>query len=77
LVYDVDGTGIAIYPNPANDEVTVGVTVDTEVSVVDLMGRLVNKVTTNKDQNTLNLSELPKGILIFVVGDQRFKVLKE
>ncbi len=32
---------------------------------------------SQKEQNTNNLSELPSGILIFVIGDQRFKVLKE
>jgi len=28
-------------------------------------------------QNTISPSALPTGILIFVVGDRRFKVLKE
>jgi hypothetical protein len=32
---------------------------------------------SQKGQNTINLSEFPTGILIFAVGDQRFKVLKE
>ena len=50
---------------------------DTEVTIVDLIGRILKKQTISKDQNTVDLSELPSGILIFVVGDQSFKVLKE
>jgi len=40
-------------------------------------GRLLKMKDISEEQNTKNLSELPTGILIFVVGDQRYKVLKE
>lgn len=68
-VYDGDSRDIAIYPNPATDEVTVSVIEDMEVSVMDMMGQVLKKVSINKDQNTVNLAEFPSGMLIFVVGD--------
>ncbi len=77
VVYEGDGREIAIYPNPTTNEVTVSVTEEMDVSVVDMLGRVVKKVTIGKDQNTVNLSEFPSGLLIFVVGDQRYKVFKE
>jgi len=76
VVYDGDSRDIAIYPNPATNEVTLSVTGETEVSVVDMMGRVLKKVTIGKDQNIINLVEFPSGMLIFVIGDQRYRVLK-
>jgi hypothetical protein len=44
---------------------------------MDVYGKLYTQQTISEGQNTINLSALPTGILIFVVGDRRFKVLKE
>jgi hypothetical protein len=74
--YDGDGE-TSIYPNPATSEVTISTTEPTSVQVMDVYGRLLVNRDISDRQNTINLSELPTGILIFVVGDQRFKVLKE
>jgi hypothetical protein len=67
----------SIYPNPATSEVNISTTEPTSVQVTDVYGRLLLNRDISDGQNTINLSELPTGILIFVVGDQRFKVLKE
>jgi len=40
-------------------------------------GKVLKRQDISKGQNRINLAELPTGILIFVVGDQRYKVLKE
>jgi hypothetical protein len=40
-------------------------------------GKLYSQQDISEGQNTINLTELPSGILIFVVGDQRYMVLKE
>jgi hypothetical protein len=40
-------------------------------------GRILTKEDISDGQNTIEISDLPSGILIFVVGDQRYKVLKE
>jgi hypothetical protein len=37
-MHDDDESDIAIYPNPATDEVAVSITEDREVSVVDMVG---------------------------------------
>lgn len=73
-----DGSGETnIYPNPATSEVTITTTEPTSVQVMDVYGRLLINRDISDGQNTLNISALPSGILIFVVGDQRYKVLKE
>jgi hypothetical protein len=44
---------------------------------MDVYGKVLSKHDISDGQNTIDLAELPAGILIFVVGDQRYKVLKE
>ena len=73
-----DGGGkISIYPNPATSEVTITTTAPTSMQIMDVYGKVHSKQEISEGQNTINLAELPKGILIFVVGDQRYRVLKE
>jgi hypothetical protein len=76
LRYDGNGE-TSIYPNPATSEVNISTTEPTSMQIMDVYGRLLLNRDIYDGQNTINLAELPTGILIFVVGDQRFKVLKE
>ncbi|MBK8056289.1 MAG: T9SS type A sorting domain-containing protein [Saprospiraceae bacterium] len=62
----------SIYPNPASSEVTITTTQPTSVQIMDVYGKVLKNQDISEGQNTINLSELPYGILIFVVGDQRF-----
>ena len=66
-----------IYPNPTTSEVTINILSATTLRIMDVYGKLYTQQTISEGQNTINLSALPTGILIFVVGDRRFKVLKE
>jgi len=66
---------ISIYPNPATSEVTITTTEQTTLQIMDVYGRVLSKQDISEGQNTINLSQLPTGILIFVVGNQRYKVL--
>jgi len=70
-------SNINIYPNPTTSEVTINVPSATTLRIMDVYGKLYTHEAISEGQNTINLSELPSGILIFAVGDQRFKVLKE
>ncbi len=73
-----DGTeATSIYPNPATSKVTITTTAQATLQIIDVYGRVIRRQDLSEGQNTINLSELPTGILIFVVGDQRYKVLKK
>lgn len=73
-----EGNGeTSIYPNPATSEVTITATEPSSMQIFDVYGRILLNKDIYDGQNTINLSELPTGIFIFVVGDQRFKVLRE
>jgi len=67
----------SIYPNPATSEVTINTPEQTTVQIMDVYGKLVSHHYLTEGQNIINLSQLPSEILIFAVGNQRFKVLKE
>jgi Secretion system C-terminal sorting domain len=74
--YEGDSS-INIYPNPTTSEVTVTTSEPSSIQIFDVYGRVLSKQDISEGQNTINISGLPSGILIFVVGDRRFKVLKE
>lgn len=74
--YDGNGS-INIYPNPATSEVTITTKITASLQITDVYGRILLNQDISDGQNTINISALPSGILIFVVGDQRYKVLKE
>lgn len=74
--YDGDGE-TSIYPKSATSEVTISTTEPTSVQVMDVYSRVLTKEDISEGQNTVEISELPSGILIFVVGNQRYKVFKE
>jgi hypothetical protein len=76
LRYDDHGE-TNIYPNPATSEVTISTTEPTSLQIFDVYGRVLSKQDISEGQNTINVSIIPTGILIFVIGDHRYKVLKE
>ena len=78
MVFDGDHGDIAIYPNPSTDQVTVSVPEDMEVSVVDMMGRVLKKESLSKEKNRIDVSDLPTGIYIFTIGtNKNRKFIKE
>ena len=77
VVYKGDVRKIEIYPNPATEEVTLSVTEVTEVRVVDMMGRMVITQTVTQENNRIDISELPKGIFIVIIGDKVQRFIKQ
>jgi hypothetical protein len=75
--------GISIYPNPANDYVSIAVPANlalanTSVEVTDALGKVVMKESINTDVTTLRITELKDGIYFFKVisNNQTVKVGK-
>lgn len=62
--------GFRVYPNPATDQVTVHFPLlaeACEVTLSDMKGRKLRAVTLSGSQNTLSLSDLPKGVYLLTV----------
>ncbi|MCW3085983.1 MAG: hypothetical protein JWP12_3349 [Bacteroidetes bacterium] len=59
-------TEVSIYPNPANDQITVkhSYTLSSEpvLSISDVVGKTVLKTVLNANQQTIDISSLPQGV---------------
>ena len=75
---NVDGMDLRLYPNPAGDRVVLeGIVGKAEVTVADLVGRVVLKQAVNEGNNTLDVSALPAGVYMVRVGAVARKVVKK
>ncbi len=68
---------INVFPNPANDMVTIdGVEDDAEVCIIDVSGRIVKKEKLVKGRNVVNIADLISGVyqlqLTTVSGEQMY-----
>lgn len=61
---------LAIYPSPANNQLTVETSKDVLISVLDELGRLVLQKTLNKGTSQLNIEGLAKGIYVVRTTNQ-------
>ena len=58
-IADIAALGIAVYPNPTRNVLTIDTRLDIKVELYDLMGRLlINSTETRR----LDLSDLPDGL---------------
>ncbi|MEN8826496.1 MAG: BspA family leucine-rich repeat surface protein, partial [Wenyingzhuangia sp.] len=68
-------TNISIYPNPVNDKLFVqGVLYVSEISIYDVLGKLVLSKTTSSE---LDVSNLKKGIYLIKIKDQQKETIQK
>ena len=69
---------VSLYPNPANDKLFLeGLEEDCEISIYNAMGMKVKTMTLQGDAE-INISELPAGLYLLRIGNQRtLKFIKE
>lgn len=77
-----DETEIQVYPNPANDYITVSINENINYELFSVTGQLVKKGSLTINENTINLQELSKGYYLLKLTSennivQTLKVLKE
>ena len=75
---DVNGSAVALYPNPASISVTLsGIEGQVTVTIVDLNGREVKKVVTDSENTTINLDGMAQGAyFVRIVGEQTNAIRK-
>lgn len=83
-IEEITGSGeISIYPNPANDFVSIAVPANvasatTSVEITDALGKLVMKESINTEVTTLRIRDLEDGVYFFrvITNNQTMKVGK-
>ena len=75
---DVEGSHVALYPNPASTSVTLtGLTAGSQVTLLDLNGRESGKWTVNGGKLTIDVSDKAKGAyFVRIVSDNNTVVRK-
>lgn len=62
-VSEYKNLGLSIFPNPVDDTFSIlELQNDAEIKIFNNMGQLVKTISFRNDQNTINVSELKKGI---------------
>jgi hypothetical protein len=77
VLFNVDGnelTKLSIYPNPANDFVSIKLDESNEILVVDLQGKKVLRQVGQIGVNTLDLSTLSRGTYFIELEQEGAKV---
>ncbi len=70
--------GFGFYPNPASDEITVlNQSGKNEIKIYDMPGNLLLSESSEKNETTVDIKRLPKGVYLIAVGSQYERLIKE
>ncbi len=67
---------LTVYPNPTSGPISVTTEKASEAKIYSLDGKMLKTVHTQKGNNEINISELPKGIYIIKTATASTKVIK-
>jgi subtilisin-like proprotein convertase family protein len=69
--------GFAIYPNPTSDKITVLGKGIKQVSVLNLLGQMVNTYSVNGDELEINLENQPSGVYFIQIMSGEKQTVKQ
>ena len=74
-----DGISLSVYPNPASERVSIVLngSESAEAILFDINGRAVSTVTLHEGQNTVEISNLPKGVYMLRTNGAVHKIIKK
>ncbi len=58
---------LELYPNPANQNITISNAMNSEVSIFNMVGQSLMSVNIQQNRQTIDVSELPKGTFIIQI----------
>lgn len=66
-----NSTLISVFPNPANTDVTFHLKKEGlyTIQLTDILGKELNKISTNEKKTTIDLSTLPSGIIFYSISE--------
>lgn len=67
---------LTVYPNPTNGPISITTEKASEAKIYSLDGKMLKAVQTQKGNNEINISELPKGVYIIKTATESTKVIK-
>ena len=77
----INSASITVFPNPANDVLTISISQQTispiTISIYDITGRLMNAVKTNKNNTSIDVSNLNNGIYFINITGSDFNTSRK
>ena len=67
----------AIYPNPANDVLTIEASNNSEVIIYNLSGKVMKKAVLKTSKNQISISDLPSGFYLLRLENKTYRLIKE
>lgn len=75
---EITESHLSVYPNPANDFVTISITQSTEISIYNMLGDRVSSQTITPEINQIDLSALKTGVyFIQAENSEAIKLIKQ
>lgn len=70
-VFDLEALNYQLYPNPANDVVTILLDdqINGQIVLTDLAGRRVREITIKSKETTINVADMPRGTYLIQLLD--------
>jgi len=66
-----------IYPNPANDYITVETNIRSEIEIINFQGQLIKRIYANGDKTNIDISDLSRGMyFVKLQTEKKIGVLK-
>ena len=79
-VAEHDVTGFEIYPNPANNIITIVESnrecLPMEFTITNMTGQIIMTGVVSSDNHQVNVKELPTGIYLIKIGEETIKFIK-
>ncbi len=75
-IVSIDGIEVTIYPNPSNGEFNIETSEVANITVINVLGRLVYKETLDLGENKLLLTHLPSGTYIIELASATGSTIK-
>ena len=70
-----NNTQMSVYPNPANDMVSISLNQDEEIVICNLMGQVVSTVKGHAGVNNININTLSSGVYFISAGSATQKFI--
>ena len=75
-VAENEAVAINLYPNPANDVVSINTETDGMVEILDMAGRMVMNINVVEGENTINVADLESGVYFVRMNGSVVKFVK-
>jgi hypothetical protein len=61
----------SVHPNPSSNKITIESQPQSQIEIIDVTGKIIQRMQTSSDQEEMDISQLPKGIYLIRAFDKK------